>query len=76
MILAEFCHTSVVLLFSPEIVLKTSKISIANLDEFRFAHLQQDAGEMLRDVLASRKRKVEGKTDHKRGQESKEFIKI
>lgn len=32
MVLAEF------LLFSSEIVLKTSEISIANLDEFRFAH--------------------------------------
>lgn len=37
-VLAEFCYTFVILLFGSETVLKTSKISIANLDEFRYAH--------------------------------------
>lgn len=53
MVLAEFCHTFVISLFSSEIVLKTSKISVANLDEFRVAITSTGRyWERLRDVLA------------------------
>lgn len=58
MVLAEFCHTFAILLFSSEIVLK---ISIANLDKFRFAHGFNRMMEMLRDVLVSKKEKQKEK---------------